>query len=206
MAGEILDPHLRRERRLARDRSEILRERFERLPEKDKSLFRSGPFFLALNSSLCGLIANNYLRRAMNITQARFASSLPMVFLPFASTLVVYELCISQPLMQGDLNCATCASVRGGLIGAFVGCVYPALTAIPLCGGLAARYATAPLPSKENMFRYWMTVCKPAYKKLRFAAILQAALGTYLGTKNHDIYIKMLQLPESGKDPEELNE
>ncbi|XP_015283212.1 PREDICTED: transmembrane protein 126A [Gekko japonicus] len=206
MAGEILDPLLRREKRQARDRSEILRERFERLPEKDKSLFRTGSFFLAFNSSLCGLIADNYLRRALNVTQARLASTLPMVFLPFASTLVVYEFCISQPLMRGDLNCATCASVRGGLIGAFMGCVYPALTAIPLCGSLAARYSTAPLPSKENMFRYWMAVCKPAYKKLRFAALLQAALGTYLGTKNYDIYIKMLQLPEAGRDPEELIE
>lgn len=56
------------------------------------------------------------------------------------------------------------------------------------------------------MFRYWVAVCKPAYKKLRFAAILQAALGFYMGSKSYDIYIKMLQLPEPGRDAEELNE
>nr|XP_056714727.1 transmembrane protein 126A-like [Euleptes europaea] len=205
MAGEMLDPPLNG-RRMARDRSEILRERFERLEASDQNLFRTGSFVLAINSSLCGLTANNYLRRALNITQARFTSALPMAILPFISTLVVYEASVCMPLMEGDLNCATCTFVRGGLIGAVLGCLYPAFLAIPLNAGLAARYATAPLPSKENMFRYWMAVCKPVYKKLRFAAILQVALGTFLASKHHGIYIKMLQLPEPGKDPEELNE
>ncbi|XP_060090982.1 transmembrane protein 126A-like [Heteronotia binoei] len=206
MASEALDPFSRTQRLLAQDRSEILRERFERLPANDQSLFRTGSVVLGLNSSLCGLIANNYLRRALNITQARVASALPMAFLPFVSTVAVYEAAISQPLMQGDLNCAACASVRGGLIGAFMGCLYPALMAIPLNGGLATRYSTAPLPGNENTFRYWMRVCNPAYRKLRFAAILQAALGTYLGSKYYDIYIKMLQLPEAGRDSEELSD
>ncbi|XP_077197479.1 transmembrane protein 126A-like [Paroedura picta] len=205
MAGEVLDSYVR-DRPLVRDRAAILRERFERLPAVDKNLFQSGPFVLALNSSFCGLIANNYLRSALNVTQARFASTLPMAFLPFVSTLAVYELCVSQPIMQGDINCATCIAIRGGVIGAFIGCLYPALTAIPLNGGLAARYSTAPLPSKGNMLQYWMTVCKPAYRKLRYAAILQAALGTYFASKYQDIYIKMLLLPEPGMDPEELHD
>ncbi|XP_048349232.1 transmembrane protein 126A-like [Sphaerodactylus townsendi] len=206
MAGEVIDPSLRKVRRLARDPSEILRERFERLEETDQKLFQTGPLVLGVNSSFCGLIANNYLRRALNLTQARLMSAVPMAVLPFMSTCLVYEAVVSQPLMEGDLNCATCAFVRGGLIGAVVGCLYPAFIAIPLNAALADRYLSAPLPSKENMLRYWLAVSKPVYKKLRFAAILQFALGTYLASKQHGIYIKMLQLPDPGRDPEEFSE
>ncbi|XP_042312902.1 transmembrane protein 126A [Sceloporus undulatus] len=123
-----------------RNRSEILKERFERLPAADQSFFQTGSLFLSINSSLCGLVANSLFRRILNITQARFAASLPMAVLPFITTAAVYETSINQPLMEGDLNCTTCALVRGGLIGASVGSLYPALLALPLNAGLATRY------------------------------------------------------------------
>lgn len=62
------------------------------------------------------------------------------------------------------------------------------------------------MPDKENMFRYWIMVCKPVMKKMKFAAILQAALGTFLSSKHYGIYMKMLQLSELGSNPEELKE
>uniref|UniRef100_G1K9Y4 Transmembrane protein 126A n=1 Tax=Anolis carolinensis TaxID=28377 RepID=G1K9Y4_ANOCA len=179
---------------------------FERLSEADQSLFRSGSIILSLNSSLCGLVANSLFRRVLNVTQAPFASGLPMVALPFISTVVVYEASITQPLMEGDLNCATCAWIRGGLIGAVVGSVYPIFLALPLNASLASRYKTSPMPSKENSFQYWKTICKPVFNKMKFAIILQIAFGTYLSSKHHEIYLKMLQLPAPGKDPEELKE
>ncbi|KAJ6664868.1 hypothetical protein lerEdw1_005840 [Lerista edwardsae] len=187
-------------------RTEILRERFERLPAADQNFFQSGSYFLALNGSLCGLIGNSLYRRVLHVTQARITSLLPMAVLPFVSTVMVYEASISQPLLEGELNCASCALIRGGLIGAIVGCLYPAFLALPLNAALAARYSTSPLPNKENMLRYWITVSKPVFKKMRFAVILQVAFGMYLSSKYHEIYIKMLQLPEQGMNPEELKE
>ncbi|XP_053160292.1 transmembrane protein 126A-like [Hemicordylus capensis] len=183
-----------------RSQAEILRERFERLPEADKSLFQNGSYFLALNGSLCGLISNSLFRRVLHITQARFISSLPMAVLPFISVVVIYDACIRRPLMEGDLNCATCVSVRGGLIGGVIGCLYPALLALPLNAALASRYFTSPMPENENLLRYWTTVSKPVFKKMKFAIILQVAFGMYMSSKHHDIYIKMLQLPESRRD------
>ncbi|XP_054830076.1 transmembrane protein 126A-like [Eublepharis macularius] len=206
MAGDSLDPTLERGSNIARDRAEILKERFAQLPPADRNSFYSGILILAANAGVCGLIANTLIGRALNITQARVASALPMAVLPFLSTAAVYEASISQPLMEGKLNCATCAVVRGGLIGGIMGCLYPALIAIPLNASLASRYSTAPLPSKENMLRYWMRVCKPVYKRLRFAAIMQIAVGTYLSSKHYEMYIKMLQLPEPGRNPEEIGD
>ncbi|KAH0625225.1 hypothetical protein JD844_033518 [Phrynosoma platyrhinos] len=181
MAGEFLEPAVEKKVNITRrDRSEILKERFERLPAADQ--------------------------RILNITQARFASSLPMAVLPFITTTAVYESSVNQPLMEGDLNCATCALIRGGLIGASVGSLYPVLLALPLNAGLATRYNTSPMPNKENMLQYWKSICKPVFNKIKFAVILQIAFGTYLSSKHHEIYLKMLRMPEPGRDTEELKE
>nr|XP_060627147.1 transmembrane protein 126A-like [Anolis sagrei ordinatus] len=203
--GEFLEPALEEKVNIARrDRNEILKDRFGRLSEADQSLFQSGSVILSLNSSLCGLVANTLVRRLLHVTQAPFASGLPMVVLPFISTMVVYEASINQPLMEGDLNCATCAWIRGGAIGAFVGSAYPIFLAFPLNAALASRYKTSPMPSKENTFQYWKSICKPVFSKMKFAILLQIVFGTYLSSKHHEIYLKMLQQPAPGKDPEEL--
>ncbi|XP_066478570.1 transmembrane protein 126A-like [Tiliqua scincoides] len=207
MAGEFIKPTSEENVYVARQsRSEILRERFQRLPASDQNFFQTGSYFLALNGSLCGLVGNSLFRRVLHVTQARVASLLPMAVLPFISTVVVYEVSISQPLMEGELNCASCTLIRGGLLGAIVGCLYPALLALPLNAALATRYSSSLLPNKENILQYWLTVSKPVFKKLRFAILLQAAFGMYLSSKHHEIYIKMLQLPEQGMNPEELKE
>ena len=39
----------------------------------------------------------------------------------------------------GDLNCETCTTTRGALVGLVMGGLYPILLAIPVNGGLAAR-------------------------------------------------------------------
>nr|XP_034970436.1 transmembrane protein 126A-like [Zootoca vivipara]XP_034970437.1 transmembrane protein 126A-like [Zootoca vivipara] len=205
MAREFIEPSSGKKVHIAStDISGILKERFERLSAGDQRFFQSGSTFLAFNGSLCGLVSNSLFRRALNVTQARFVSALPMAVLPYISTVVAYECFINRPLMEGDLNCATCAWIRGGLIGGVIGCIYPAFLALPLNAALANRYLTTPMPGQENMLRYWMMVCKPVYKRIRFAAIFQIALGAYLTSKSHEIYIKMLQLPQPGEDPEEI--
>ncbi|CAI5773453.1 Uncharacterized protein PODLI_1B023922 [Podarcis lilfordi] len=207
MAGELIEPTSEKKVHIAsRDISEILKERFERLSEADQSFFQSGSMFLALNGSLCGLVANSLFRRVLNITQARIVSALPMAVLPFITTVVTYECLINRPLMEGDLNCATCAWIRGGAIGGVIGWFYPIFLALPLNAALATRYLTTPMPGQENMLRYWLMVCKPVYKKMKYAAILQIAFGAYLTSKSHEIYIKMLQLPQPGEDPEEIKD
>ncbi|KAF7250933.1 hypothetical protein EYD10_03675, partial [Varanus komodoensis] len=142
----------------------------------------------------------------MNVTQARVASALPMVFLPFFTTVVAYESAINYPLMEGDLNCATCAAIRGGAVGALIGGIYPMLIALPLNGLLAIRYSSSPMPTSENILQYYKMICKPVFKKMTFAILLQCAFGSYLASKHHETYTKALLLPDPRRDPEELNE
>lgn len=42
--------------------------------------------------------------------------------------------------LAGELNCEVCAVVRGGLVGAVVGGLYPIIMALPVNASLAARY------------------------------------------------------------------
>ncbi|XP_032075768.1 transmembrane protein 126A [Thamnophis elegans] len=179
---------------------------FERLPQKDQNFFYTGGFGLGLNSSLIALISNNSFRKLLNITQARYSTVAAMSLLPLLTTTVAYEAAVKQSLMTGNLNCEICAMVRGGLVGAVVGFFYPVILALPLNGLLATRYYTAPLPNKENAVRFWVMLSKPVFKKMRFAAFLQVAFGAYLGSRHYDIYLKMIRMPQPGRDPEEIGE
>ncbi|XP_043547565.1 transmembrane protein 126A isoform X1 [Chiloscyllium plagiosum] len=180
---------------------EMLLERFQQLPELDRKLFAYGPIYLGINSAFAGLIANSFFRRVLNIAQARFASSLPMGILPFLTTIAGYNAVVSKPLLSGDLNCPTCALVRGGLVASVGGTLYPVLLALPINAGLASRYNTAPLPQRGNTIRFWITICQPVMRKLSFILILQALFGVYLSSKHYAIYVKMLALPPPPKIP-----
>ncbi|KAG6931758.1 transmembrane protein 126A [Chelydra serpentina] len=186
--------------------TEALQKMFLQLPKADQKLFTHGSYFLGINGGFCGLIANSFFRRILNVTEARIASSLPMAVLPFLTTAAIYHGAVTLPLISGDLTCATCATVRGGLIGSVIGGLYPIFLAIPINAGLAARYSSAPLPGKENMLRFWIKVSQPVFKKMGFAVLLQAAFGIYLSSRQYGILMKMLELPEASSNPEALKD
>lgn len=184
---------------------EIMTERFERLPETDKKLFLYGPMYLGGNGALAGLIANSLYRRALNVTQGRFTSNMPMAVLPFLTTFALYNATVSKPLLAGDLNCPSCALMRGALVGVVGGGVYPILLALPVNVGLATRYSTAPMPEKGNMIRFWVDLSRPVLRKMRAVFVLQAFFGTYLSSRHYDIYTKLVNMT-FGSDGEDLKD
>ncbi|RXN11770.1 transmembrane protein 126A [Labeo rohita] len=109
----------------------------------------------------------------------------------------------SYIVFAGDLNCPTCTLIRGALVGVVGGGIYPILLALPVNAGLAARYNSAPMPEKGNMIRFWTNLSKPVVRKMYVVLLLQGLFGTYLSSKQFDIYLKMLKIPDS--DSEELN-
>ncbi|NXP14609.1 T126A protein, partial [Thinocorus orbignyianus] len=186
-------------------RMEVIQKIFSELPKADQNLCNHGPYFLAANSSLCGLAANNFFRNILHVRKAAFISALPMTVIPFLSTAVVYEVFVREPLFSGELNCEVCAVVRGGLIGAVMGGFYPVFLALPVNASLAARYSSSPLPSKENLLRYWLTTAQPVFRKMSLGVLIQLLTGLYLATKQHGIYLKVLQQMSTRGDPEELH-
>ncbi|KAJ8399031.1 hypothetical protein AAFF_G00416980 [Aldrovandia affinis] len=183
---------------------ELLLLKFERLPDNDKKSFTYGPAYLGGGAAVIGLIANGLFRGVLNVTQGLFTSSLPMAVLPFLTTVALYNGAVSQPLMSGELNCPTCALIRGGLVGALAGGMYPIILALPVNAGLATRYNTSPMPEKGNVLRYWITITQPILRRMNIALLLQALFGIYMGSRHHGIYVKMLDLPAS--DSEELKD
>ncbi|NXS61269.1 T126A protein, partial [Brachypteracias leptosomus] len=184
--------------------AEVIQKMLKELPKADQNLCNHGSYFLAANSSLCGLASNNFFRNILHVRRAYLVSALPMAVIPFLSTTAVYEVFVREPLFSGELNCEVCAVVRGGLIGAVVGGLYPVVLALPLSASLAARYSSSPLPGKENLLRYWLTTARPVFRKMSLAVIIQALTGLYLATKHHGIYVKILQQIHTSRDPEEL--
>ncbi|NXY89631.1 T126A protein, partial [Alcedo cyanopectus] len=169
-----------------------------------RKLCNHGSYFLGANASICGLAANNFFRNILHVRKASIVSALPMAVIPFISTAAVYEVFVREPLFSGLLNCEVCAVVRGGLIGAAVGGLYPILLALPVNASLAARYSSTPLPGKENLLRFWLTTAQPVFRKMSLGVVIQALTGLYLATKHHGIYGKVLQQLNTSRDLEEL--
>lgn len=174
--------------------AEMLMKNFDKLSDFDQKLFRYGPLYVAGNAGMSGLIANSLYRRALNVRQAVFASALPMAGMPFITTFVVYSAAVAQPLLSGDLNCPSCATIRGTLVGVLGGGVYPILLALPINIGLATRYSTAPLPEKGNALKYAMELSRPVLRKMRAAVLLQAIFSLYMSSRHFDIYTKLFHI------------
>uniref|UniRef100_A0A8C3JQI2 Transmembrane protein 126A n=1 Tax=Calidris pygmaea TaxID=425635 RepID=A0A8C3JQI2_9CHAR len=170
------------------------------------NLCNHGSYFLAANSSICGLTANNFFRNILHVRKASFITALPMAVIPFLSTAAVYEVFVREPLFSGELNCEVCAVVRGGLVGAVLGGFYPIFLALPVNASLAARYSSSPLPGKENLLRFWLTTAQPVIRKMSLGIVLQLLTGLYLSTKHHGIYVKVLERMNTRGDPEELHD
>ncbi|KAE8286023.1 Transmembrane protein 126A [Larimichthys crocea] len=184
---------------------EMLSKNFERLPSLDQKLFLYGPAYLGGNAGLAGLISNSLYRRALNVTQAPITSSMPMAVLPFMTTFALYNAIVSNPLMAGDLNCPSCALLRGALVGVVGGGVYPILLALPVNVALASKYNTAPMPEKGNVLRYWLDLTRPILRKMRAVLLLQALFGTYLGSRHFQSYTQLAGIT-FGSGREELND
>ncbi|XP_027798481.1 transmembrane protein 126A [Marmota flaviventris] len=177
---------------------DIIARKIELLPEAERNLLEHGSTYIGLNAALCGLIANSLFRRVLHVTKARIAASLPMAVLPFLTANASFKGFVSLPLSTGDLNCETCTVTRGGLVGLVLGGLYPVFLAIPINGGLAARYQSALLPEKGNTLTYWIKISKPIFRKMLFPILLQTMFAAYLGSRQYKVLIKALQLPEPG--------
>ncbi|XP_056295153.1 transmembrane protein 126A [Pseudoliparis swirei] len=174
--------------------TEMLAKNFDKLPDIDQKFFMYGPMYLGGNAGLAGLVSNSLYRRVLNVTQAKFSSSLPMAVLPFLTTVALYNAAVSAPLMSGDLNCHICALMRGALVGVVGGGVYPILLALPVNVGLATRYSTAPMPEKGNLLRFWVDLSRPILKKMRAVMVLQVVFGSYLSSRDFDTYTSLAQI------------
>uniref|UniRef100_A0A8C7IT82 Transmembrane protein 126A n=1 Tax=Oncorhynchus kisutch TaxID=8019 RepID=A0A8C7IT82_ONCKI len=164
---------------------QMMAENFERLPELDRKIFTYGPMYLGGNGAFAGLIANSLYRRALNVTQGRFTSNLPMAVLPFLTTVAMYNVAVSKPLLSGE-----CLIVP---------------VAVEVCSTLCSRmYNTTPLPEKGNVLRFWMNITQPILRKMGVVIVLQVFFGTYLSSRHFDSYLKLIQL--STTNGEELQD
>uniref|UniRef100_A0AAZ3Q434 Transmembrane protein 126A n=1 Tax=Oncorhynchus tshawytscha TaxID=74940 RepID=A0AAZ3Q434_ONCTS len=138
--------------------------RFERLPELDRYVFVR----LCLDMGKYSPMAPSYTG-ALNVTQGRFTSYLPMAVLPFLTTVAMYDVAVSKPFIVWWV---------GALVSAVGAGIYPILLALPVNAGLANCL------SRKTCF--WMNITQPILRIMGVVIVLQVLFGTYLGSRHFD--------------------
>lgn len=173
---------------------ELMLKHFNRLPESEQKFFTLGPMYFGFNAAFAGLLANSLFRRTLNVTHARVLGAMPMALFPAATTMTLYTAFVSNPLLAGELNCPSCAMIRGAAIGAVSGTLYPAFLGLLINAALAAQYQSAPMPDKSNMWRFAVDISRPVWRKMRAVVVIQACFGGFLSSRHYDTYTNLRKI------------
>lgn len=184
--------------------SQFLYQNYKNLPRLEKFFFDYASSFVAANSFACGLLAHNLFRRALKVRRYYLLSSLPVTAVPFVFTNIYHELLVTQPLLEGSLNCATCAAVRGGYIGMCMGGVAPVLLAgyvnLMLVPGSLRTQMTG------SMLREMISFTKPVFIRLKYFLLFEAIASVAITTGQFATIEKLLQMSPVPQTQEELRE
>nr|DBA27560.1 TPA: hypothetical protein GDO54_008035 [Pyxicephalus adspersus] len=169
--------------------AQFLQQNIRNLSKFEKFFFENGSSFIAANSVVCGVMANNLFRSALNVQGGYLLSSLPITAFPFLCTALVYEGLITQPLIQGSLSCPVCAVVRSSCVGVCMGGVLPILMA----GYINLKMA----PEKGGILPRIISSTKPVFIRLKYFLLFEAVTSVFITSKQISTIEKLLLMPFS---------
>ncbi|XP_040195921.1 transmembrane protein 126A isoform X2 [Rana temporaria] len=184
--------------------SQFLQQNHKNLPRLEKFFFDYASSFMAANSFACGLLAHNFFRRALKVRRYYLLSSLPATVVPFVFTNIYHELLVTQPLLEGSLNCAPCAMMRGVYIGMCMGGVAPVL----LAGYVNLMMVPSVLRTemKGSALREMISFTKPVFRKLKYFFLFEAIASVAISTGQFATMEKLLEMSPVSQTQEEPRE
>ncbi|XP_018423029.1 PREDICTED: transmembrane protein 126A [Nanorana parkeri] len=182
---------------------QFLQQNYTKLPRFEQLFFEYGSSLVSTNSIVCGVMANNLFRGALKIRK-RYLTFLPVTVVPFVFTNIYYEVLVTQPLIQGSLNCPMCAMTRGGYVGVFMGGVAPILLAAFL--NLMAIPIELRTRMKRTVVREMISFTKPVFSRLKYFLLFEAVASVFVTSRQVSTIEKLLQMQPVPETKEELVE
>ncbi|CAI9538054.1 unnamed protein product [Staurois parvus] len=184
--------------------SQFLQQNYKKLPWFEKFCFDYGSVFVGSNALACGLMAHNLFRRTLKVRKYYLLSCLPVTAVPFFFTTLYHEMLVTQPLIEGSLNCSSCAVVRGSYVGMIMGGVAPVVLAGSINLLMVPVYLRTQM--KENILREMISFTKPVFSRLKYFLLFEAVASVVITSNQFGTITKLLQMSPDSKTQEELIE
>ncbi|XP_072035233.1 transmembrane protein 126A-like [Amphiura filiformis] len=178
-------------------RSEVINEQtriVDALPMSKRWPFEAGGTYVPIYAGISGLIVNSFLRRMLMIHSRPLMTALPMALLPGLTMKIGWYGFVTMPVLAGDLNCAICGEMRGGLVSVALGAVYPMIIGLPFFSAVAQGNHKVQVPKLTMAVTNWAKFSQFWTRKLRFfkvqfvsLVIFQAVIGSFVAKKQMDV-------------------
>lgn len=163
---------------------EMIEKKLELLIE-ERSLKKS--VFLGTTAGLSGILANFIFRNAFKVQHEALKTYASLTTLPFMSTVITYELFVTNALHSGNISQENCI-LRSTFVSILCGILYPGALAFSKNGRLAVKYHTVPLPSRRRVILYWLTLCQKEIKLMAVPLIFQTFFGIINGMNLYALF------------------
>ncbi|XP_060032753.1 complex I assembly factor TMEM126B, mitochondrial [Erinaceus europaeus] len=163
---------------------EFLEKKFQGLIE-ERSFNNS--VFLGTTAGFNGILANIILRSSFKVQHESLKTYASVTALPFLSTIMTYELFVTNALHSGNISLENCV-LRSSLVSMVCGVLYPAALAFSKNGRLAVKYHTVPLPPRGRVILYWVSLCQAQIKVMTFPLVFQTFFGIINGLNQYESF------------------
>lgn len=124
------------------------------------------------------------------------ATFVPTVGLTAGAAMFLHHNQVTNELITGQLNCATCAEVRALFIQLGFGCLYPLVVSPIVTIAMAKKnnmYAMPPLTDFRQVFGLMRQAMKPLYPWIVGFVVLQFGVTVYIVRKEGQTFAKIMK-------------
>ncbi|KAH9489195.1 hypothetical protein Btru_044463 [Bulinus truncatus] len=161
-------------------------------PQREMTVFNYSTYIIGATVGLSSLVIVSTMRKNFNLGGlSKGLTYGPSLLVPASCAGVAHDLIIKHRILLGQEPCATCVTLRSGVIQTLAGVCYPLLISFLTCIPVARKNYTLPLPQSAVGLGYFKLVKQVSPKSLVLLQLILGNLlvGSYFAYKESDLFL-----------------